>query len=213
MGSNHMNEQFRGSNKRKTTKTKKEEKAVTPKPPARPEVPMYDPQTGEPNPHYEELTGKKNPLLEIRKRTTTSPSLIPQFEPKKQNRYRVNLPQHFAIPDYCIAKTSRPKLVAKEKKALLSSGVEHVWENVTFEFYDPIIVSVSESLLKIIDEWIDEPFKYTLEMLDPTSKVIETYEIGDCEIVSIDLGDLGYALDNIAMCKMTVKPGYVKLKR
>jgi hypothetical protein len=27
------------------------------------EIPMYDPYTGEANPYYEELTGKKNPLL------------------------------------------------------------------------------------------------------------------------------------------------------
>lgn len=184
-----------------------------PKPPARPEVPMYDPQTGEPNPHYEELTGKKNPLLEIRKRTTTSPSLIPQFEPKRQNRYKVSLPQHFAIPEYCVAKTSRPKLISKPSKSLFSSAVERVWDDITFEFYDPIVVSVSESLIKIAEEWVDEPFKYTLEMLDPTGRVIEAYEIGDCEIVSIDLGDLGYGLDGIATCSMTVKPGYVKLKK
>jgi hypothetical protein len=201
------------NNNKKVIKPVKDEKAKLPPVPPRNEIPMYDPQTGEPNPHYEELTGKKNPLLEIRKTTRSSPSVLPHFEPKKQNRFRVSLPQHFAIPEYCVAKTSRPKMVTKIKKSLLGSGVEHVWENITFEFYDPIVVSVSESLLKIVEEWMEEPFKYTLEMLDPTGKAIETYEIGDCEIVSVDLGDLGYGLDGIATCTMTIKPGYVKLKK
>ena len=41
MGSNHMHEFFRNSKK---------------------EIPTHDPQTGELNPYYEELTGEKNPL-------------------------------------------------------------------------------------------------------------------------------------------------------
>jgi hypothetical protein len=45
MGSNHMHDLFRNSemNKKKN-------------------IPTHDPQTGELNPHYEELTGEKNPL-------------------------------------------------------------------------------------------------------------------------------------------------------
>ena len=30
------------------------------------DIPTYDPQTGELNPYYEELTGKPNPLVEIK---------------------------------------------------------------------------------------------------------------------------------------------------
>lgn len=32
-------------------------------------IPIYDPQTGESNPYYEELTGKKSPLVNKRNRS------------------------------------------------------------------------------------------------------------------------------------------------
>jgi hypothetical protein len=56
MGSNHMNEHFRRMKKEKEIMDKIE---VT-KPKL--EIPTHDPFTGELNPYYEELTGKKNPL-------------------------------------------------------------------------------------------------------------------------------------------------------
>lgn len=49
MGSNHLNDLFRNQNKVKKIKPKFK-------------IPTHDPQTGELNPLYEELTGKKNPL-------------------------------------------------------------------------------------------------------------------------------------------------------
>ncbi len=54
MGSNHMNEHFR-------EKKKKEEMLLNLEKQKFP-IPTHDPQTGELNPYYEELTGKKNPL-------------------------------------------------------------------------------------------------------------------------------------------------------
>ena len=54
MGSNHMNDFFRGKTKRES----KEKKVTVSKFP----IPTHDPQTGELNPYYEILTGKKNPL-------------------------------------------------------------------------------------------------------------------------------------------------------
>lgn len=226
MGSNHMNEQFRnqkGRGKKTTTNkktTKESEKPYTEnwrKTPVKPRevenyIPMYDPQTGEANPYYEELTGKKNPLLEMRKNNKVD-MLIPSFEPKKNNRYKVKLPEHFAIPDYCVAKTSRPKISVHTKSGIIGMGVKQVWENITFEFYDPIQPSISETLITIIENFMDENFKYTLEMMDSTGKTIETLEISECEIISIDLGDLGYDSDQISRCKMTIKPGQVKLKK
>ena len=48
MGSNHMNEHFRSGGKNRDGKPKYE-------------IPTHDPQTGEANPYYEELTGKDIP--------------------------------------------------------------------------------------------------------------------------------------------------------
>ena len=52
MGSNHMHEILRNS-----TKNLKNMR----------EIPTHDPYTGELNPYYEELTGKKNPLNDFKK--------------------------------------------------------------------------------------------------------------------------------------------------
>jgi len=53
MGSNHMHDIFRKMREEEEKKNKVEPKF---------EIPTHDPQTGELNPLYEELTGKKNPL-------------------------------------------------------------------------------------------------------------------------------------------------------
>jgi hypothetical protein len=189
-----------------------EQTKFTPKVPAdKNEIPLYDPHTGEPNPHYEELTGKPNPLLEPKKLSNDIET--PKFEPKRKNRYIVTLPPHFAIQPYCVARTSRPKISVQTTNGFLSPKVKQVWEEIKIEFYDPIQPSVSERLMKIIDDFMDEPFKYTLEMLGPDGKVVEALEIGDCEITSIELGDLAYGNDDIAKCVIRFRPGYVKLKQ
>jgi hypothetical protein len=51
MGSNHMHDHFRRSNPKFN-------------------IPTHDPQTGELNPHYEDLTGEKNPLEQPQKLPT-----------------------------------------------------------------------------------------------------------------------------------------------
>ena len=45
-------------------------------------IPTHDPQTGEPNPHYEELTGKKNPLVNKRNKSGTKKE---EEKPKEKN--------------------------------------------------------------------------------------------------------------------------------
>lgn len=198
----------------KPTSTNNDKGKSVPPAPKRNEVPMYDPQTGEPNPHYEELTGKKNPLLEIRKRTIDSHLIMPENELKRKNRWLVHFPEHFKIEPWCVSKTQRPSIKIVEKRFLgirMSSAVE--WGHINFEFLDPINPSVSESLHALMDTDLTETFDYRLEMLDPTGKVVETWEITDCEIISIDLGSLFYESKDIAKCFMTVKPGNVKLKK
>lgn len=176
---------------------------------------MYDPQTGEPNPHYEELTGKKNPLIEARKASKSDFLLkTNEHEFKRKNRWVVTFPEHFKIEPWCVAKTQRPSLKLVEKKFLcFTTGFSVEWENITFHFLDPINPSVSKSLFELMDAELTETFDYKLEMLDPTGVVVETWEITDCEIISIDLGALNYELDDLAKCTMVVKPGNVKLKK
>lgn len=214
MGSNHMNEHFR-NNKRNSKKNEDSPKIITtevPAPPVRNEIPMYDPQTGEPNPLYEELTGKKNPLLQIRQTTNDSKMLMPRNEPKRKNRWLVHFPEHFKIEPWCFSKTQRPSIKIVEKRFLgIRMGTEVEWEKISFELNDPIGPSVSERLYELMDGELTENFDYVLEMLDPTGVVVEKWNIQDCEIEEISLGNLDYADDGIAKCFMLVKPGKITL--
>ena len=202
------------NNSKKVVKPIKKEATKLPPVPPRNEVPMYDPQTGEPNPHYEELTGKKNPLIELRKQAIDSHLTLPTTELKRKNRWLVHFPEHFKIEPWCVSKTQRPSVKIVEKRFLgIRMGTTVEWGNINFEFIDPINPSVSESLHALMEAELTEVFDYKLEMLDPTGVVVETWIITDCEIISIDLGTLFYESKDVAKCTMVVKPGNVKLKK
>jgi hypothetical protein len=63
MGSNHMHEIFRNlKNNDPYPKMGEIKKIDTTKKVDKKKIPTHDPQTGELNPYYEELTGEKNPL-------------------------------------------------------------------------------------------------------------------------------------------------------
>ena len=71
MGSNHMNEQFRqagGKNRNGKVKV---------------EIPTHDPQTGEANPYYEELTGEKLPSNKV--------VVLPETDLEKFNRHLISI--------------------------------------------------------------------------------------------------------------------------
>ena len=181
-----MNEQFR-NNKRNSKKNENSPKIITtevPAPPVRNEIPMYNSQTGEPNPHYEELTGKQNPLLEMRKSNIHSKMPLP-YEPKKKNRWIVTFPESMGINSWAVYKTKRPTYRVIEKKifgVLLYKKI--VWDEIKIEFHDPIGPSTSQLLM--CDFKPKEKFDYKLELLDPTGVVIEQWEINSCDVKSVD---------------------------
>lgn len=74
MGSNHMHDHFR-----RIYETEKNEK---------PNIPTHDPQTGEINPYYEELTGEK---LLGEKLSTPSINSIIETDMDKLNRFLINI--------------------------------------------------------------------------------------------------------------------------
>jgi len=50
------------------------------------EIPTHDPQTGEPNPYYESLTGNKLPEYDTRKS-----EVVPESNMDKLNRFLINI--------------------------------------------------------------------------------------------------------------------------
>jgi hypothetical protein len=204
MGSNHMNELFRNSKNVSKRKKMSSEYFETRKN----EIPMYDPQSGEPNPHYEELTGNKNPLLEQKNDLLTKMPF--PYEPKRKNLWVLNLPEEMGINTWVVHKTNRPSFKIKEKKILgFTYSKKIVWSEITIEFYDPIGPSTSQVLMR--DFNVLKPFDYTLEMLDPTGVVIEKWSLNGCKLKSIDFCEITYENDGLVNIKMVLKPKNVIL--
>lgn len=159
------------------------------------EIPIYDPQTGEPNPEYERLTGKKNPLLI----STEKP--ISLTEPKLKNRFLIRFSENFGFKDWTFTKTNRP--------IITNTGNRFVWNEINLILYDTINPSASECVMKLIEN--NKPFDYFMDILDPTGVVIEKWKICGCVITYVNFGELDYSNNSLAEISMIIKPTSIKL--
>lgn len=178
---------------KKSNVRKKTIKNVKPTPPKMSDIPMYDPQTGEPNPFYEELTGKRNPLTCIREIGKTEGMLVPpNFEPILKNRFLVILPESLGIKPYQITEVSLPSIETKEW------GLFGLKRHVTSSLSLSIIDSVNQPKLGLIHAWLKDytNFDMVIEQLDPKNIVIQRFEIKGCNFTRIDCEVLNYAKSN-----------------
>lgn len=137
------------------------------------------------------------------------------YEPKRENRFIIGFPKEFDIPEWIVDMATRPKY------KLGMYGLNGRWEDMTVTFKDPVGPSSSKSLfhlIKIVEELkkIVLPglplFTYKIFMLDPTGVVVETWEIGVQDIISIEFGaDLDYSSDEIQRPKIVMRPLYCLL--
>jgi hypothetical protein len=169
------------------------------------EVPMYDPQTGEPNPYYEKLTGNKNPLLE------TPKMLNPNIkEPKLKNRFLVYLPKEFGVDVWDVRKINKPTVVLNPKKILgLTYGYEKKFSEINIEFYDKI-QNKNKNLLNYLET--QKKFSFYIEELDPTGVVIDRFDLSDCNITYLSFGDLDYKSKEINNIILSINIGKLELK-
>lgn len=191
------------------------------------QIPFFDPYTGEANLEYEKLTGKKNPLLITIEEKGILTSLVNSIDPTKaktehetmtptpkndfnlNNRFIVEFPRKFHLHPFFISKTSRPTLKRVKKKIFgvtICNTIEV--EEISFHIYDSFESAHLESLVRIFNS--GEEFSYTLKILDNKLDCVERWYVSDCEIKSIDFGNL----DNdggLITINMVVKPKYVEL--
>ena len=127
-------------------------------------------------------------------------------ELKKYNKFIVKFPEHLEIQEWAIVKVSNP----------IYNG--NKWENIEFCFTDPICVSISEKLIKLINfakkqKQKGESILFVIEMklLDPCDIVIETWNISVSEIIKIDLGVFDYENLNDREPKLIIKPHNCKV--
>jgi len=168
------------------------------------EIPLFDPRTGEPNMEYEKLTGKKNPLTD---RIDLLNKLPIVFEPKRTNRFLVNLPEELTIPAYFISTIEKPRIYIEEKKIFgITYSRKRKYSDINLNIRD-LPGNFINKLITYLET--NKKFSLEIEIIDPTGALVDRYILGDCVIKSIDFGKSDYALDNINIISLIIN--YKKL--
>jgi hypothetical protein len=123
------------------------------------------------------------------------------YEPKRNNRFIVEFPEEFNITTFTVQKVSHIKFEYGS------------WNDIKITFVDPISLSSSRGLLKIIDFINTTPqkkdnalFKIKIKLLEATGKEIECWNIIVKEVLSIDLGGFDYSDDGLKQPKILLRP-------
>ena len=178
---------------------------------------MYDPQTGEPNPHYEELTGYKNPLEILRKtgKSLEDEMLVtPNFEPVLRNRFLVKFPDSLGIKPFMVREITLPVVSMTRPRRL---SVVHLLDSTPLlkisDLEIKLIDSATDPILHKINSIMRDYIKFTMsvETLDPMGVVISEIKLEDCFINRIDYGVFGYSLaDNLYNYTISITPNSLK---
>lgn len=126
------------------------------------------------------------------------------YEPKRQNRFLVNMPEEFQIQQWVIRKAARPST------RIIRNGLDGCiieYEPMVLEFYDPIGPSVAQRLNIILRERPGEPFDFSIDLLDPTNVVIEQWIFTNCYFEAMDFGPLDMNGNDIVTCAVTIRIG------
>jgi hypothetical protein len=169
------------------------------------EVPLYDPQTGEPNPEYEKLTGKKNPLL-------NTPRLLNQSfkEYKLKNRFFVHLPKQFGVDIWDVKFTNRPTISLVPKKFLgITYGYKKTYSEINIEINEGL-QNKNNTLLKLLED--KHKFSFEIEELDPTGVVVNKFNFYDCYLTYLSFGDLDYKSNEINNTILSISIGRLEIK-
>jgi hypothetical protein len=180
------------------------------------EIPMYDPYTGEPNPYYEELTGKKNPLTinkSVNVKKEQLKNLVPvNVEYGRKNRFFVLLPSKIGIEPFLINKITGPKIkhdyvkIFGFKTPIKKYSVEDVEIGFKFQMFKDTL----KSLYAIANE--GEFFDFTVEILDSTSTAYQTWNYYDCLIKEINVEGLSYNNDDFMNCTIKLEVDRYEIK-
>jgi len=117
------------------------------------------------------------------------------FEPKKENRFIINIGEPFNIPEYVIKATSRP--------SIKTTNAGYRWEKMIFEMYDLISPSTSQAIMNGLEKLKKQDCQditITINLVDPVGTSIEKWKV----IGNIDLIDFG-RLDFNSDEQLTIK--------
>lgn len=186
------------------------------------EIPLYDPQTGEPNLEYEKITGKPNPLIQndysvkregpenAIKKMREKQNLIPNnLEFKKTNRFLVHLPKEFNITPLQIESVRTSSYETLTKTVLGFSLFKKVILSDT-------IITIREiegtNAIKNLTNKMGNKFDFSIEMVNGQNVVIEKWIMKDCFISNLSNNRLSYGNDDILKTIISITPNKMEMK-
>jgi hypothetical protein len=167
-------------------------------------VPMYDPQTGEPNPLYETLTGEKNPLEILRntsKNLEKQMLVSPNYHLKSKNLFLVIFPEELKIEPFFVRSVKLPTTKTVIVPIFGAVNVRHSETEIILN------EAINTSFVKKIFDFQKSlsKFKYHIEQLDPTGVVIQKFCFEGCFLKTIDFGELNYSTDGLYEFKLQIE--------
>jgi len=137
------------------------------------------------------------------------------YEPKRKNRFIVELPEEMNIESFLVKKVKRPKYSVKENS----------WDDMLITFIDPVVPSTSMRIFNLlksdffqkkkptnrfIDDVLDNQekpiFIFHIKSLDPTGIIVEDWEITVKEVIHIDFEESNYNNNELQTISMLIKP-------
>ena len=188
------------------------------------EIPMYDPFTGEINPYYEELTGKKNPLLgkpvDALSNTKNGNNhnlprlgkniVLPEFG--RKNRFLLILPKELGIEPFFISSITSPKVKFDNVKVLgIKTHIKkYEIEDMILKFKSPLQNQINKKLWEMGVN--GKRFGMKIEILEPNGVVYESWLMTGCLLKSINFGTLDYADSSFSECELVISPSDYMIK-
>jgi len=185
------------------------------------EIPLFDPFTGEANPYYEQLTGKKNPLTQgksvlgspVNIKNERLKNLVPvNVEYGRKNRFLINLPKEIGIEPFLINKISGPKTKYDNVKifGIKTPIKKYSVEDVEINFKIQIFSDVLSKLQTIAID--GSSISFSVDILDAAAAPYQTWMYSNCLIKEINVEDLSYNSGDFMNCTLKLEVGDYKIK-
>jgi len=163
------------------------------------EIPMYDPQTGNINPYYKELTGKDNPMDILKSRIEYQDKKYEVKEYLRQNRFLIKFTEGLNVESKDVIEVIPPKV------NIGYFGFTK-YGNMTIR----IRVPMEKGWLSNFSAKIKSKLDIDIEFLNPLNIVSENYTYTKCKILNYQFLELTYCSDNMVEILLTIKVGKIK---
>lgn len=147
-----------------------------------------------------------------------------EYEPLRKNRFIIRFPSDLGIQEWWVSQAARPNITIGETEIPFINTSTWVagrykWEQMTITLRDPIGPSASQAVMEWVRlhaETVNGRMGYAvaykrdlqIEMLDPTGTAVSLWICKNCQIVSVNFGELNYENDDLADIQLQIRPQY-----